>query len=221
MIQPKVIGVLIVDDHTLVRRGLSAIIETTLDIAVVGEAADGMEAVAKAAQLQPDVILMDIVMPRKNGIEATLDIKQANPDTNILVLTSFDQADQVFPAIKAGAIGYLLKDATPDELLRAIRDVSQGKPSLHPNVALRLIHELKKPVDLSPVVEPLTERELEVLNLLAEGFTNRAICTKISISERTVGTHVSNILSKLHLANRTQAALYAQGKSKGASRAES
>ena len=221
MLEHGVIHVLIVDDHPLIRKGLSAVLGIAEDMEVVGEAVDGIEAVAKASQLKPDIILMDIMMPHKNGIEAILEIKNDNPQTNILVLTSFDQDEQILSAIKAGAIGYLLKDSTPNTLLQAIRDVSQGKPSMHPNVALRLIDELKRPLDLPLIEEPLTERELNVLGLLAQGFTNHEICVKLSISERTAAAHVSNILSKLHLTNRTQAALYAQNKRKGLPSSES
>jgi NarL family two-component system response regulator LiaR len=203
------IRVLVVDDHTIVRKGICALLETTLDIETVGEAADGNEAVQLARSLKPDVILMDMVMPRKSGLEAIIEIKRENPEARILVVTSFDEDDKVFPAIKAGALGYLLKDSSPQDLLKAIDDVYHGKPSLHPTIALKLIHELNRPSDLPPTEEPLTSREMEVLTLVAQGFGNQEIAQKLVVSERTVGTHVSNILGKLHLANRTQAALYA------------
>jgi NarL family two-component system response regulator LiaR len=176
---------------------------------VVGEAEDGVEAVLKAHSLQPDVILMDLVMPRKDGIEAIQDIKRENPQARILVLTSFAEDEKVFPAIRAGALGYLLKDSSPQELLRAIRDVHRGESSLHPTIARKLVRELRQWPELPPTEKPLTERELEVLRLVARGLSNQQVGTKLAISERTVGTHVSNILSKLHLANRTQVALYA------------
>ena len=148
-------------------------------------------------------------MPRMDGLEAIQLIKQETPDARILVLTSFAEDDMVFPAIKAGALGYLLKDSSPDELIRAIRDVNRGEASLHPSIARRLILELSQPTTLPPTPEPLTERELEVLRLVAKGYSNEEIATTLIVSERTARGHVSSILSKLHLANRTQAALYA------------
>ena len=207
----EAIQVLIVDDHPVVREGLRGLIDLQPDMEVVGEATDGVEAVEKALSLDPDVILLDIEMPRKTGIEAIPEIRQANSDARILVLTSFADNEKVFPAIKAGALGYLLKDSSPQELLQAIRDVHRGASSLHPTIARMLIRELSQPTELPPAENPLTDREVDVLKLVAQGLSNEEISKVLVISVRTVSTHVSNILDKLHLANRTQAALYALG----------
>ncbi len=203
------IDVLIADDHAVVREGLRTLINTEPGMRVVGEAADGVEAVQKAISLQPDVILLDMVMPHKDGLVAIQEIKQHQPQAHILVLTSFADDDKVFPAIKAGALGYLLKNASPQRLLKAIRDVHQGEPSLSPAIAKKLMLEMQRPPELPPTKEPLTERELDVLHLIAQGLSNQDIASQLVIGEGTVRTHVSNILAKLHLANRTQAALYA------------
>ena len=176
---------------------------------LVGEAADGVEALTKIRTLQPDVILMDLVMPRQGGLETIIQIKEQLPDARIMVLTSFAEEEQVFAAIKAGALGYLLKDSSPDQLVQAIHDVYRGESSLHPAIALKLIRELRQPSDLPPTDDPLTDREVEVVKLVAQGLTNQEIAESLFISERTVGNHIGSILGKLHLANRTQAALYA------------
>jgi NarL family two-component system response regulator LiaR len=203
------IRILIADDHAIVRRGLRTLIASEDRMEVAGEAADGVQAVALARDLQPDVVLMDLMMPRLTGLEAIAQIVAQNPEARILVLTSFSEDDQVFPAIKAGALGYLLKDASPEQLLQAIYDVHRGRSSLHPSIALKVIRELNNPPALPPTQSPLTPREVEVLRLVARGMTNQEIAGTLVLSERTVGNHVGNILGKLHLANRTQAALYA------------
>ena len=209
MSDKKIIRVLIVDDHPVVRRGLRTLLGSEPGFEPIGEAIDGAEAVNLARSLQPDVILLDMVMPRKNGLEAIIEIKRENPEARILVLTSFAEDEKVFPAIKAGALGYLLKDSSPEELLEAIRNVYQGQSSLHPTIARKLINELKRPSELTPAQTILTDREVEVLKLVAQGFTNQEIADRLTLSEWTVRTHMRNILDKLHLANRTQAALYA------------
>jgi NarL family two-component system response regulator LiaR len=207
MISP--IRVLIADDHAILRKGIRALLSTESDIEVVGEACDGLETVTEAQVLRPDVILMDLVMPGMDGIEATRQITAAQPGVRVLVLTSFAADDKVFPAIKAGALGYILKDSGPAELVQAIHQVHQGQPSLEPSIALKLLQEVSHPPKQPPTLDPLTERELEVLRLLAQGKSNREIADQLVITELTVRTHVSNILGKLHLASRTQAALYA------------
>ncbi len=207
---PDTIRVFLADDHAVVRKGLETLIGTQKDMEVVGSAVDGVEAVDRVARLNPDVILLDIQMPRKNGVEAIAEIITANPQARILVLTSYSEDETVFAAIKAGALGYLLKDASASELIQAIRNVHTGRSSLHPEIALKVIRELNKPpANLAATVEPLTEREVEVLKLVARGLANQEIADQLVVSERTVRTHISNILDKLHLANRTQAALYA------------
>jgi NarL family two-component system response regulator LiaR len=205
----KDIRVLIVDDHPIVREGLRGVLSREPGLEVVGEAANGFEAVEKARSLRPDLILLDLMMPRKDGLAALGEIKQDDPDACVLILTSFAEDDKIFPAIKAGAQGYLLKDSTPETLLQAIQDAYRGESPLHPSIARKVIRELNRSTDLPPTEDPLTTRELEVLRLMARGLPNRDISEKLYISESTVRVHVRNILGKLHLANRTQAALYA------------
>lgn len=203
------IRILIADDHAIVREGLRALFATEPDFELVGEAADGQEAVAKFRATKPDIILLDMLMPRKDGLRAIDEIMNEDPDAHILVLTSFAEDDRVFPAIKTGALGYLLKDSSPQELLQAIRNVYRGEASLHPTIARKLMRELNQPPSLPPTNDPLTEREVDVLRLVAQGLSNNDIAEQLVVSERTVRTHVSHILDKLHLANRTQMALYA------------
>ena len=203
------IRVLIADDHAVVREGLRSLIDSEPAMVVVGEAADGIEAVLRARTLKPDVIVLDLVMPRQDGLAAISAIRTERPQTRILVLTSFGEDDMVFPAIKRGAMGYLLKDSSPQELLQAIRDVYAGESSLHPAIAHKLIRQFSEPPPDTAPTEPLTERELEVLRWVARGLCNEEISVELDITERTVRSHVSNILGKLHLVNRTQAALYA------------
>ena len=207
----KRIKVLVSDDQAIVRKGIRALLGTEPNIEVVGEAENGEEAVSRTKELQPDVILMDLVMPEVDGIEAIRRITSRQPEARILVLTSFATDDKVFPAIKAGALGYLLKDSSPEELVQAIEHVCRGEPSLHPTIARKVLQELSHPQQPKEprTPEPLTERELEVLQWVAHGLSNQEIANRLTISEATVRTHVSNILGKLHLASRIQAALYA------------
>ncbi len=205
------IRVLITDDQAIVRKGIQALLTTEPNIEVAGEAENGKEAIRQVEKLQPDVILMDLQMPEMGGIEAIGHITANKPNARILVLTSFATDDKVFPAIKAGALGYLLKDSSPEELIQAIQQVYRGESSLHPTIARKVLQELSRPPapEQIPTSEPLTEREVDVLRLVARGMGNQQIANQLVISEATVRTHVSNILSKLHLASRTQAALYA------------
>jgi NarL family two-component system response regulator LiaR len=203
------IRLLIADDHAIVREGLRGLIETESGMQIVAEAENGAEAVRLVGETNPDLILIDLVMPEMDGLQAIEVIRAKDPEARILVLTSFDEDEKVFAAVKSGAQGYLLKDSSPTDLLQAIRDVHAGLPSMHPTIAHKLMHELQRTSDLPPTTDPLSEREVDVLKLVAQGLPNQEIAETLVLSERTVRTHVSNILSKLHLANRTQAALYA------------
>ena len=203
------IRILIADDHPIVRQGLEIVLAAQPDLELVAQATNGEEAVQLAQDTQPDVIIMDLLMPVKDGLTAIGEIKRANLDAQILVLTSFPDDDKVFTAIKLGATGFLLKDSPPEHLLDAIRTVHRGESALHPAIARKLMQEIFQPSKLRLSSDPLTPREIEVLRCLSQGSSNREIAQSLSISVRTVTTHVRNILDKLHLANRTQAALYA------------
>lgn len=206
----ELITVLVVDDHKVVRQGVRAFMDTQPDLTVVGEAGAGEEAVALAAEHAPDVVIVDLVMPGMDGVEVTRQVKQVSPRTQVIVLTSYHQDEHIFPAIRAGALSYLLKDVGPAELADAVRKAANGEAVLHPRVAARVVQELHGARQDSP--NPFTElsdRELEVLRLIADGLNNADIAETLVISEKTVKSHVSNILNKLHLADRTQAAVYA------------
>jgi DNA-binding NarL/FixJ family response regulator len=204
------ITVMIVDDHEMVRRGACSYLEAQPDISVVAQAGSGEEAVRLAQEHIPDVVLMDLVMPGMDGVEATRKVKNASPRTQIIILTSFHQDEHIFPALQAGAISYLLKDVKAAELLEAIRRAAQGEATLHPKIAARVIKTFRdlENEEASPFTA-LTEREMEVLKLIAKGYSNEKIAEQLVISLGTVKGHVSNILSKLHLVDRTQAAVYA------------
>jgi len=204
------ISVLLVDDHAMVRQGVKAFLVTQPDISVVGEAGSGEEAIQLAAQFIPDVILMDLIMPNMDGVETTRRIKQVSPRSQIVVLTSYHEDEHVFPALKAGALSYILKDVSAEELASVVRKTAVGEAVLHPRVAARVIKELqgRREDNLNPFTE-LSERELEVLKLIADGMSNAEMAAKLVLSEKTIKGHVSNILSKLHLVDRTQAAVYA------------
>ena len=203
------IRVFIAEDHAIVRKGVRTLLSLEKDIQVIGEATNGLEAVEQVGNLNPDVILMDLVMPELDGIQAIQQIKTHQPDAKVLVLTSFATDDKIFPAIKAGALGYLLKDTDPATLAEAIRQVNAGEYSLHPIIARKVLQELNLSPKRTPTAQPLTEREVEVLRMVAQGKSNRQIADELFISLGTVRAHLSNILGKLHLASRTQATLYA------------
>jgi NarL family two-component system response regulator LiaR len=203
------IKIIIADDHPLIRQGLRVVIEAQPDMELVAEASNGEQAIQQALALKPDIVIMDLQMPVKDGLAATREIAQTNPQVQVLILTSFPDDDNVYTAIKAGAMGFLLKDSSAEYLLDAIRTVSRGESVLHPTIARKLMQEIRQPPRLPPTTEPLTPREVEVLGCLTQGMTNQQIARQLSISVRTVSAHVRNILDKLHLANRTQAALYA------------
>jgi NarL family two-component system response regulator LiaR len=213
--QDTLIRVVIADDHAVVREGLMAILEGQPDVDLVGAAANGQEALALVQEQAPDVVLLDLVMPTMDGMAALHAIRQARPATRIVILTSFADDERIFAAIKAGAMGYLLKDSSRAQLLDAVRSAARGHAYLHPSVALKVMHELTgtpgQPSPATPAApgEPLTERELATLRLLARGLSNHEIADTLGIHERTVAKYVGHILEKLHLANRTQAALYA------------
>jgi two-component system, NarL family, response regulator LiaR len=203
------IRIIIADDHTVVREGLAAILGAQADMTLVGVGVNGVEAVSLARQFNPDVILMDLVMPKMDGLAAIQAIMTGNPEARILVLTSFADDERVFPAIKAGAMGYLLKDTPREDLVQAIRNVAQGIISLHPSIARRIIREVNRPMESPSPAVTLTEREMETLRLIARGMSNQEMAAAMTIHENTVAKYVSAVLSKLHLESRTQAALYA------------
>jgi two-component system, NarL family, response regulator LiaR len=208
----KAIRILVADDESVVRDGVVAILSFQPDIKVVGEAENGEEAIEIARQTKPDVILLDMQMPKVSGLEAIPKLKEVSPISRILVLTSFAESDVVYQSIRAGALGFLLKDARRGQLLQAIRDVANGLASIQPTIAMRVIHEIEHPAELMYTADPLTPRENEVLRLIARGLSNHEIASIMVVHERTVAKYVSSILEKLHLANRTQAALYAVNK---------
>ena len=202
----EVVRVLIADDHAVFRAGLRLLLQTEPGLQVAGEAADGHQAVEQFQALRPDVLLVDLKMPRKGGVEAITEIREHHPDAHILVLTAYGGGQLVLKAVRAGATGYLLKASRPELLLRAVRDVHEGRAVLDPAIAPALMEEMKRP---AAVEEPLTGRELDVVRLVSRGLTNREIAERLVISERTVRTHLSRVLDKLNLVNRTQVALYA------------
>ena len=209
MVQEQVIRVLIVDDHTIVRKGIKAFWRKRAIYKLWEKPITGWMPSRLSNQLEPDVILMDLLMPKMDGIDATRQITTRQPKVRVLVLTSFVGDEKIFPAIKAGAMGYLLKDSEPAELIQSIYKVYRGEPSLHPIIARKMMKEILDKPSTKPASEPLTAREIEVLQLLAKGLSNDEIAAQLVISEVTVRTHISHLLAKLHMANRVQATLYA------------
>lgn len=203
------IRILLADDHAIVREGLMAILETQSDLEVVGTAANGRDAIALAQQLEPDVILTDIEMPIVDGLAVVATLQESHPHIRALILTSFSDDRRVFAAIKAGALGYLLKDTPRQQLFKSLREVAQGQASLHPAIAMKVLREMNADSAESDPATTLTDRELETLRYLAQGLTNQEISDAMTVHVRTVAKYVGSILAKLHLANRTQAALYA------------
>jgi len=201
------IRIVIVDDHAIVRQGVRFLLEQQPDMQVIGESKDGAQGVALVSRLVPDVVLLDLLMPKMDGVTAVREMKRLAPTTQVIVLTSYYKDEQIFNAIKAGALSYLLKDVKPEELVEAVRAAARDESVLHPLVANRILHEMKQRSQ-TPLNE-LTPRELEVLIRIAHGLSNHEIAGELTISEPTVRTHIANILSKLHLADRTQAAIYA------------
>jgi NarL family two-component system response regulator LiaR len=204
-----VIRVLIADDHAVVRQGLRTFLDLQEDVEVVGEAVDGEVAVAEAQRLGPDVVLLDLAMPRLDGVAALPRLREAAPAARVIVLTSFGEDERLFAALRAGAAGFLLKDAEPAELVRAIRTAHAGQSPLSPAVAARVVEEIAHGGDRTPQADELTPRELEVLRLIARGRSNKRIALELGVAEKTVKTHVSHVLAKLGVSDRTQAALYA------------
>lgn len=205
----KKIRILVVDDENVVREGFVAILRLHEDMQVVGEALDGLQAVQLARKTKPDVVLLDLAMPNQDGLATIPQIKEILPDTRILVLTGTAESDRVFQALKSGALGFLLKDATRAQLVQAIREVANGQASIQPSIAVRVIQEIDHPAHLLYTADPLTPRELETLRLIARGMSNQEIAAELHVHVRTVAKYVSSVLEKLQLASRTQAALYA------------
>ncbi|MHB8598324.1 MAG: response regulator [Ktedonobacteraceae bacterium] len=206
----EAIIIVLVDDHNIVRQGVRAFLEAQTDLSVIGEASSGAEAIRLVQELIPDVVLMDLIMPEMNGVEATRRIKQVSPRTHVVVLTSYHEDENIFPALQAGALSYTLKDIRAGELIEVVRKAAQGESVLHPHIATRLIQEVRATRRKVPATfAQLTERELEVLRLIAEGQSNAGIADTLVLSEKTVKGHVSNILSKLQVEDRTQVAVLA------------
>jgi NarL family two-component system response regulator LiaR len=205
----KKIRILVVEDQNVVREGIVAILNFQADMEVVGEAEDGIRAVEVARKTKPDVVLLDMLMPRQDGLATIPKLKMTVPEAKILVLSSFAESERVFQAIKAGALGYMLKDSTRVQLLQGIRDTACGEVQLQPSMAMKVIHEFNRPSEGALMNQSLTPRELEALQLIARGYSNQEIATSLVVHERTIAKYVSNILNKLHVSNRTQAALYA------------